>query len=131
MDIDIEMEGLTQEEKLSIKYKFIRDKIIEHYKRGCKYLVIAKITIAFLFIIYTLIACVLGRKTGDTMLWLIQWVVLIFINVFLFLILDYAKYLIDDKLIPYLMNDDQLEYGEYDIFIDRDDLLEFEEEKEE
>ena len=131
MDIEIEKDELTQDEKLAIKYKFIRDKIITHYKRGCKYLNISKIVVAVLFVLYTVLCCVLGRTTGDTMGWLVQWIILIFINVFLYMILDYVKYLIDDKLIPYLQNDDQLDYGEYDIFVDRDDLIEFEEEEEE
>lgn len=131
MHIEIDMEDLTQEEKLSIKYKYIREKMIEHYNRGCKYLKIAKIIIAVLFVLYTVLCCVFGRTSGDIMGWLVQWVILIFINVFLFLVLDYVKYLVEDKLIPYLKNDDQLEYGEYDIFVDRDDLLEFEEEEEE
>lgn len=122
-------EYLSEDEKLAIKYRFIRKKIIRHYRRGCKYLNIAKIVIAVLFVIYTILCCIFGRTSSDTMTWLIQWVILIFLNVFLFMILDYTKYLIEDKLIPYLKNDDQLEYGEYDIFIDRDDLIEHEEEE--
>lgn len=131
MDIIHENEELSSDEKLAIKYRFIREKIINHYERGCKYLAIAKIIIAALFVGYTILCCLLGRTTGDTMGWLVQWVILIFINVFLFLVVDYVKYLIDDKLIPYLQDDDQLEYGEYDIFVDRDDLIEFDEEEEE
>lgn len=48
---------------------------------------------------------------------------MIFVLVFVFILLDYFKYLIADKVIPYLNNEDELEYGEYDIFIERDDLL--------
>lgn len=65
------------------------------------------------------------------MAWLIQWILIIFFNVFLFLILDYVKYLIDDKVIPFLNDDDQLDYGKYDIFIERDDLVIEEEDEEE
>lgn len=126
-----EKEELSRDKKLAIKYEFIRQKIIEQYIRGCKYLKIAKLVITGLFIIYTVIACLLGRTTGDIMGWLIQWVIIIFLNVFLFLIVDYAKYLIDDKVISFLNDEDMLDYGEYDIFIERDDLIVEEEEDEE
>lgn len=122
---------LTHDQKLAIKYKFIRQKLIEQYIRGCKYLKIAKIVVAVLFVLFTIVACLLGKQTGDVMAWLIQWIMIIFFNVFLFLIIDYAKYLIDDKVIPFLNDDDQLDYGKYDIFIERDDLLSDEEEDEE
>lgn len=120
----------SQDKKLAHKYRFIREKIIKNYERACKYLKGAKITVAILFLIYTAISCYIGYRNGDVMGLLCSWVILIFINVFVFMLLDYFKYLVADKVIPYLNNDDELEYGQYDIFIDRDDLLEEEEEEE-
>ncbi len=130
MDENKQNEELTHDQKLAIKYEFIRKKLIEQYTRGCKYLKIAKVVVAVLFVLFTIVACLLGSKTGDIMAWLIQWIMIIFFNVFLFLILDYVKYLIDDKVIPFLNDDDQLDYGKYDIFIERDDLIVDEEDEE-
>lgn len=121
---------LTHDQKLAIKYKFIRQKLIEQYIRGCKYLKIAKIVVAIFFVIFTIVMFLLGKRTGDTMAWLMQWIFMIFFNVFTFLLIDYAKYLIDDKVIPFLNDDNQLDYGKYDLFIERDDLIIDEEEEE-
>lgn len=131
MNENNEKKVLSRDEKLAIKYVFIRKKLIEQYNRGCKYLKIAKVIIAILFVGFTIIGCLLFHKTGDIMAWLIQWIFIIFFNVFLFLLIDYAKYLIDDKVIPFLNDDDQLDYGKYDIFVERDDLLTEDEDEEE
>lgn len=109
---------MTHDEKLAIKYRFLRNKIFEHYKRGLKYVRIAKIVVAIIFIIFTVIAVTVGNYTGNRMNWLVDWVVLIFLDVFVFMIIDYVRYLIDDKVIPYLMDDDKMEFGEYDIFLE-------------
>lgn len=114
---------MDRNEKLAKKYSFIRDKIIKNYEKGCKYLKNAKIIVAVLFVIYTVICFIIGYNNGDIMNTLIPWVIMIFVLVFVFILLDYFKYLIADKVIPYLNNEDELEYGEYDIFIERDDLL--------
>ena len=37
-------------------------------------------------------------------------------NIAVFVPADYAKYLITSKVIPYLNDDDRVEFGEYDIF---------------
>ena len=47
------------------------------------------------------------------------------------LITDYCKYLVKSKVIPYLEDDDKLEFGEYEIFMDDDELQEEEDEEEE
>ena len=46
---------------------------------------------------------------------------LLFLIVFVFLAADYARYLLEDKVIPYLEDDEALEYGEYDIFKEDDE----------
>ena len=108
-------------EKLSYKYKFLREKIIESYRRGCKILNIVKIVFSVIFVIFSLIVASAIRDSSDKTVWLIWWVVIIFVAVTVFTITDYCKYLVKDKVIPYLLDDDQLEFGEYDIFKDDDD----------
>ena len=108
-------------EKLAYKYKFLREKIIESYRRGCKILNIVKIVFSVIFVIFSLIVASAIRDSSDKTVWLIWWVVIIFVAVTLFTITDYCKYLVKDKVIPYLLDDDQLEFGEYDIFKDDDD----------
>ena len=49
------------------------------------------------------------------------WIILLFLIVFVFLAADYARYLLEDKVIPYLEDDEALEYGEYDIFKEDDE----------
>ena len=108
-------------EKLAYKYKFLREKIIESYRRGCKILNILKIVFSVIFVIFSLIVASAIRDSSDKTVWLIWWVVIIFVAVTVFTITDYCKYLVKDKVIPYLLDDDQLEFGEYDIFKDDDD----------
>ena len=108
-------------EKLAYKYKFLREKIIESYRRGCKILNIVKIVFSEIFVIFSLIVASAIRDSSDKTVWLIWWVVIIFVAVTVFTITDYCKYLVKDKVIPYLLDDDQLEFGEYDIFKDDDD----------
>ena len=51
------------------------------------------------------------------------------------LITDYCKYLVKSKVIPYLEDDNQIEFGEYSIFSDDEeedeDYKEFEKEQQE
>ena len=108
-------------EKLAYKYKFLREKIIESYRRGCKILNIVKIVFSVIFVIFSLFVASAIRDSSDKTVWLIWWVVIIFVAVTVFTITDYCKYLVKDKVIPYLRDDDQLEFGEYDIFKDDDD----------
>ena len=103
------------------KYAFLKEKIMLHYRKGCKILKIAKITVAVLFLVFTLIAVVLSRGTAHQLQWLAAWIVLIFVNVFVFVPADYAKYLIGSKVIPYLQDENRIEFGEYDIFMDEDE----------
>ncbi len=108
-------------ENIVRKYKLLREKIIKNYERGCKYLNISKIAVAVAFVIFTLIGIAVSNRTGERMGWLVLWIVVIFLNVIVFTITDYAKYLMSSKVIPYLENDDVVEFGEYDIFADDDD----------
>lgn len=123
-------ENYTKNETLAIKYNFLRDKMIKHYNRGCRMLNTIKIISAVLFVIFTLIGVTVSNNTGNKMLWLVLWIVVVFLNITVFLITDYCKYLVKDKVIPYLENDDQIEFGEYDIFLDDEDTDDNREEEE-
>ena len=119
------------EENIVIKYKLLRSLIIKHYNRGCKYLEIAKVVCAAFFLIFTAVGLAVCSNGGSKSFWLVLWIILIFVLVNIFLITDYCKYLVKDKVIPYLLDDDQLEFGEYDIFKDDDEEDNEEEEDEE
>lgn len=109
------------EENIVIKYKLLRSLIIKHYNRGCKFLEIAKVVCTVFFIVFTaagLIACSRGANKAA---WLILWIIIIFLLVNIFLITDYTKYLVKSKVIPYLEDDNQVEFGEYSIFSDDDE----------
>ena len=112
---------MKHSEKLASNYKFRREKIIESYRRGCKILNIVKIIFSVIFVIFSLIVASSVKDSNDKTAWLIWWVVIIFVAVAVFTITDYCKYLVKDKVIPYLLDDDQLEFGEYDIFKDDDE----------
>lgn len=122
---------LSREEKLSLKYIFIKHKIIEHFDRGCRYVNVAKIVCAILFLIYSFLYVAVGKESDSPITWLLFWIFFIFLLVFVFMIIDYTKYLISEKLIPYLKDDDQLEFGEYDVLVENEDEDDNEEEEDE
>ncbi len=124
----------TVEENIVMKYKFVKEKIIFHYNRGCRFLNISKIVTAVLFILFTLMAIAVSHRTGHGLQWLQAWILVIYLDITVFVIADYSKYLIESKVIPYLEDDNQVEFGEYDIFledIDNEDEDEEEENEEE
>lgn len=118
------------EENIVIKYKLLRSLIIKHYNRGCKFLEIAKIVCAVFFIIFTAAGLIACSKGASKAAWLIVWIIIIFLLVNIFLITDYTKYLVKSKVIPYLEDDNQVEFGEYSIFSDDDEDEEDEEDEE-
>lgn len=109
---------LTENERIAIKYKFLRDKILYHFERGSRFLKIAKIVAAVIFLAYTVIGIVVSHRTSHELQWLQMWILFIFVNVAVFVIADYAKYLIESRVVPYLKDDEQIEFGEYDIFLE-------------
>ena len=115
---------LSEEEKqnnLVKKYRFIQEKIIVNYEKGCKILRIAKIVATVLFLLFTLVAIIISSRNGAKLWWLVAWVIMIFANIAIFIPAEYAKYLVSSKVIPYLNDDNRLEFGEYDIFAEDDD----------
>ncbi|MBE6817222.1 MAG: hypothetical protein E7520_05940 [Ruminococcaceae bacterium] len=110
--------NLSENERIAVKYRFLRDKILFHFERGSRYLRIAKLVAAAVFLVYTVIGIVVSHRTSHELQWLQMWIIFIFVNVTVFIIADYSKYLIESKVIPYLRDDDQIEFGEYDIFLE-------------
>lgn len=113
--------GAAETERYAAKYLFLREKLLKNYEKGKKIYRAAKLITAALFIALTLVGAAVGRHTGRPMGPLVLWIVLLFLIVFVFLAADYARYLLEDKVIPYLEDDDALEYGEYDIFKEDDE----------
>ena len=125
------VEEMSAEERIAYKYEFIKEKIILNYNKGCRILKISKITVAVLFVLFTLAAVVISNRSGNRLQWLQTWILVIFANIFIFVPADYAKYLIESKVIPYLNDDEQIEFGEYDIFVEDLDNPHGEDESEE
>ena len=124
-------EGLTPEQRVQQKYRFLKEKIILHYQKGCRILKISKITVAVLFVIFSIVAAILSNRSGTRLEWLTVWIIVIFLNIAVFVPAEYAKYLISSKVIPYLEDEERIEFGEYDIFREDDDEDEEENEEEE
>lgn len=108
----------TADENIILKYKFVKEKIIFHFNRGCRFLYITKIIAAVLFVLFTLMGIAVSHRTGHELQWLQAWILVIFLNIIIFVLADYSKYLIESKVIPYLEDDNQVEFGEYDIFLE-------------
>ena len=53
--------------------------------------------------------------------WLVLWIFLILFNIAVFTVTDYFKHLVKEKVIPYLQNDEQIEFGKYSVFSENDD----------
>ena len=111
----------AETQRYAAKYLFLREKLLKNYEKGKKIYRAAKLITAALFIALTLVGAAVGRHTGRPMGPLALWIVLLFLIVFVFLAADYARYLLEDKVIPYLEDDEALEYGEYDIFREDDE----------
>lgn len=116
-----EVVELSHDEKIIKKYLLLKEKIIEKYKKGCKILDTVKYVFASLFIIFTIIALVASNQSGNKMFWLILWIVIILTNIGIFMVTDYCKYLVKNLVIPYLEDDDQIEFKKFDLF--SDDIL--------
>lgn len=97
------------------KFVLLREKLTENYQKGCRYLCIAKIVSAVLFVLFTAVGVYVSGKTGAYMLWLVLWIVLIFLNVGVFTTADYCKHQMQTRVLPFLEKDSQTEFPENDI----------------
>lgn len=100
-----------EDAKLAAKYRFIRDKILTNYKKAKVLYRSVKIAVAVLFVLFTVFAIFVSNKTCNVMLWLVLWILQIFLNVTIFLFGDYLMYSFEDRFIPYINDDDKMEYG--------------------
>lgn len=107
------------------KYFILRNELHKKYKKGCRIINILKICAAVLFLIFTVIAVAAGNIGGNKMLWLSVWILIIFILVGIFIIADYCKNLMSQKVLPFLDNAEIMTFG------DRNDDCEEDEENEE
>lgn len=113
------------------KYILLREKIIQSYNKGCKVLSTVKIIAAVLFTVFTVVAVWLSNMPDSNKgSWLVLWIFLILFNIAVFITTDYFKHLIKTKVIPYLQNDEQIEFGKYSIFSDNDKDDDYEENEE-
>ena len=78
-------EGLTPEQRVQQKYRFLKEKIILHYQKGCRILKISKITVAVLFVIFSIVAAILSNRSGTRLEWLTVWIIVIFLNIIIHL----------------------------------------------
>lgn len=114
------------------KYILLREKIIQSYIKGSKILNTVKIVTAILFFIFTIIVILLSNRPDNNKgSWLILWIFVILFDIAIFLTTDYCKQLVKTKVIPYLQNDEQIEFGKYSVFGEDDDDDEDEEDEEE
>ena len=111
-------QDLTENERIAIKYKFLRDKILYHFERGSRFLRIANMVATVIFLAYTVLGIIVSHRTSHELQWLQMWIIFIFVNVTVFVIADYAKYLIESRVVPYLKDDEKVEFEEYDIFLE-------------
>lgn len=109
-----------EDAKLAAKYRFIREKILTNYKKTKVIYRSVKIAVAVLFVLFTVFALLVSHKTGNVMLWLVLWILQIFLNVTIFLFGDYLMYSFEDRFIPYINDDNRMEYG-LNIFDNDDD----------
>lgn len=104
-------QSILNEALIAKKYIFLKEKIIESYNKGCKILNTVKITVAVLFIIFTIIIVALSNiPSSNKGSWLILWIVVILLNIAIFITTDYIKQLVKTKVIPYLENDEQTDF---------------------
>lgn len=108
--------GEEQTRLFAEKYLFLRKKIITNYEKGKRKYRNAKIFACALFLFCTVCAIITGRNTGEPMAPLLIWLALLFLLVFIFVTADYIRYLMEERVIPFLNDDTAVDYEEYDIF---------------
>lgn len=93
------------------KYFLLCDEIHKRYSRGKKILMLLKIISAVVFVLYSFAAIMITQNGGNKMLWLTVWILLIFLDVGFFMVLDYCSTLFVEKIFPYLDNPEIIDFG--------------------
>lgn len=84
------------------KYYYFCDEMHRVYKKATRAVIACKIITAIMFLILTAVLIYAGNRFGDKMLWFSIWVLLIFIDVAVFIVVDYFSDSIKNKALPYL-----------------------------
>lgn len=103
------------------KYYFFSDKMHEIFTKSIRTVTACKIICAIVFFVLTGIFIYAGNNYGDKMLWFSIWVLLIFINVTIFMIVDYFIDSIKNKALPYLDDIEKLSFAEDETEEDEDE----------
>lgn len=109
------------EKLITQKYFLLCDELHKRYNRGCRIIRICKIIAAALFLLFSAAAVFFGNQSGNKMLWLSIWILIIFIYVGAFVIADYCRNLMSEKVISYLDNIEQIDFGKDEEEYDEED----------
>lgn len=117
-NIERQFEGYTKkhskqefDETILKKFFILSDALHKKYEKGCRIINALKISAAGLFLVFTVIAAAAGKSTGSKMLWLSIWILVIFILIGAFIIADYLKNLMSQKVLPFLDNTEIMDFG--------------------
>lgn len=99
------------DETILKKFFILSDALHKKYEKGCRIINALKISAAGLFLVFTVIAAAAGKSTGSKMLWLSIWILVIFILIGAFIIADYLKNLMSQKVLPFLDNTEIMDFG--------------------
>lgn len=99
------------EKLITQKYFLLCDELHKRCTRAFTIIFWLKVITFAVFIAFSVVAIICGTKFGSKMLWLSFWIVLIFVDVGFFLVADYCKSLIVEKVLPYLDNVEQIDFG--------------------
>lgn len=94
------------------KYYYFCDAMHSVYKKARRTILACKIITAILFLCLTGILIHAGNRFGDKMLWFSIWVLVIFINIAIFIIVDYFSDSIKKKALPYLDDIETLSFAQ-------------------
>lgn len=99
------------EKLITQKYFLLCDELHKRCARGFRIIFWLKVIAFVVFIAFSIVAIICGTKFGSKMLWLSFWIVFIFLDVGFFLVADYCKSLVVEKVLPYLDNVEQIDFG--------------------
>ena len=114
---------------LAEKYRVLRDLMLTRHTRHSRYYRIGQLAVAVGFTVLSVLLALLGAATGRPMPPLIIWIVLLFLIVFVFVILERRMHVMETKIIPFLTDDAQATLDLYDPWEDDGEEEEPEEEE--
>ncbi len=115
---------------LAEKYRVLQKLILARHKQNSRYYHNGKLAVAVGFAVLSVLLALLGAATGRPITPLIIWIVLLFLIVFVFVILERRMHVMDTKVVPFLTDDAQTTLDLYDPWEDDGEEEETEEEEE-